>query len=110
MPCQPCLNVSGALYHVISRGNGRHKIFLSKSDFPRDLSYLAHYQHRDRFRVFAYVLMPNHVHLLIGTSDVPRSRTMQRLNSRYSRVFNRLHGWNGHVLQDRYHALLCDGG
>ncbi len=108
MPRPPRLEVSGALYHVISRGNARQKIFLSTGDFQRYLSYLAHYQQLDRFRVFAYVLMPNHVHLLIETSDVPLSRTMQRLNSRYSLVFNRVHRRVGHVLQGRYHALLCE--
>ncbi|MBI3608915.1 MAG: transposase [Nitrospirae bacterium] len=108
MPRKPRLEVPGVLYHVISRGNARQKIFLSNRDFQRYLSYLAHYQHRDRFRLFAYVLMPNHVHLLVETSDVPLSRTMQRLNSRYSQVFNRVHGRVGHVLQGRYHAWLCE--
>lgn len=108
MPRKPRLEVPGMLYHVISRGNARQKIFLSKGDFQRYLSYLAHYQQRDRFRLFAYVLMPNHVHLLLETAAVPLSRTMQRLNSRYSLVFNRVHRRVGHVLQGRYHALLCE--
>ncbi len=108
IPRKPRLEIPGALYHVISRGNARQKLFLSDRDFQRYLAYLAHYQQRDRFRLFAYVLMPNHVHILLETSDVPLSRTMQRLNSRYSQMFNRTHGRVGHVLQGRYRALLCE--
>jgi len=108
MPRKPRLEIPGALYHIISRGNARQKMFLSDDDCRRYLTYLAAYQQRDRFRVFAYVLMPNHVHLLIETAAVPLSRTMQRLNSRYSQAFNRTHRRVGHVLQGRYHALLCE--
>jgi REP element-mobilizing transposase RayT len=63
MPRTPRLEVPGVLYHVISRGNARQKIFLSPRDYQRYLAYLAQDQQRDRFRLFAYVLMPNHVHL-----------------------------------------------
>lgn len=108
MARKPRIEFEGAFYHVISRGNARQNIFLSDSDFQRYLAYLGEYQRLYRFRIFAYVLMTNHVHLLLETSKTPLSKIMQRLNSRFSLSFNRIHLRIGHVLQGRYQALLCD--
>jgi putative transposase len=108
MARKPRIEFEEALYHVISRGNARQDIFLTDSDFKRYLGYLDEYQKVYGFRLFAYVLMTNHVHLLLETSTTPLSRIMQRLNSRYSFSFNRTHGRVGHVLQGRYQALLCE--
>lgn len=108
MARKPRLEYEGALYHVISRGNARQPIFLADADYRRYLTYLGESQQRHGFRLYAYVLMTNHVHLLLETAHEPLSRIMQRLNSRYSLVFNRGHRRVGHVLQGRYQALLCE--
>jgi hypothetical protein len=52
--------------------------------------------------------MPNHVHLLVESGEVPLSRIMQRLSSSYTQYFNRRHGQVGHLFQGRYKAILCD--
>jgi hypothetical protein len=52
--------------------------------------------------------MPNHVHLLVESGEVPLSRIMQRLGSGYTQYFNRRHKQVGHLFQGRYRAILCD--
>lgn len=102
------IELEGALYHVLARGNQRQKIFRSKFDFVRYLDFLAHYKERYRFFLFAYVLMPNHVHLLVQTAHVPLSRILQGLNQSYTMYFNRKYDTVGHLFQGRYKAIICD--
>ena len=102
------IELEGALYHVLARGNQRQRIFRSKPDFARYLDFLAQYKERYRFFLFAYVLMPNHVHLLVQTADVPLSRILQGLNQSYTMYFNRKYETVGHLFQGRYKAIICD--
>jgi hypothetical protein len=58
--------------------------------------------------LYAFALMPTHVHLLIETSEKPLSGFMQRLLFRYTRNYNiRYQTW-GHLFQGRYKAILCE--
>jgi len=98
----------GALYHAISRGNQRQKIFKDDRDRTKYLALLSRLKELHSFRIHAYVLMPNHVHLLVESGRVPLSRIMQRLGSGYTQYFNRRHGLVGHLFQGRYKAILCD--
>ena len=59
------LEIAGGLYHVITRGNNRRKIFNSPADYEKFLSLLAIQKRRLPFFLYAYCLMTNHVHLLI---------------------------------------------
>ena len=59
--------VVGGLYHVIVRGNERRDVFRDDADRSRYLSRLAFYREKFSFRVLAYCLMDNHVHLAIET-------------------------------------------
>ena len=98
----------GAFYHVITRGNQRQKIFYDDPDRQKYLSLLCSLKEAYAFRIHAYVLMLNHVHLLLEAGDVPLSRIMQRLGSSYTQYFNRRHKLAGHLFQGRYKAILCD--
>ena len=69
---------------------------------------LERYRRRDGVTIHAYVLMTNHVHLLLETGDRPLSRTMQTLQFTYSQYYNRRYEKTGHVFQGRYQAILCD--
>ena len=75
MARKPRVEFEGALYHVIVRGNHRRDIFRDESDRVAYLQRVEHYLDRYRCIVYAYVLMSNHVHLLIETGAVgfPRS-------------------------------------
>lgn len=108
MARKPRVHFPGALYHVISRGNQRQKIFRSDKDRSHYLDLLSRYQKRYSFRLYAYVLMSNHVHLLVEADEVPLAKVMQGLQQSYTLYFNRKYGLVGHLFQGRYKDILCD--
>ena len=107
MARRPRIEYPGALYHVIARGNQRQRIFVDDSDRRHYLNLLLALKKTCSFRLYAYVLMHNHVHMLIETGTIPLSRIMQRLIGGYTQYFNRRHGLSGHLFQGRYKAILC---
>jgi REP element-mobilizing transposase RayT len=98
----------GALYHVTARGNERKAIFRDDADRSKYLERLAHYRDSLGFKLLAYCLMDNHVHLAIESGKVPLSRIMARLQSSYTQYFNRRHRRVGHLFQGRYKSLLVE--
>jgi REP-associated tyrosine transposase len=66
------------------------------------------YRERHGGSLFAYCLMPNHVHLLVRTGDTPLAKFMQGLGQSYTLRFNRIYQKVGHLFQGRYHAIVCD--
>ncbi len=108
MARKPRIDFPGALFHVIARGNRRATIFHDADDYTAYLDRLERYRQRDEVTVHAYVLMTNHVHLLVETDAHPLSRTMQALQFTYSQYYNRRYDKSGHVFQGRYQAILCD--
>ncbi len=107
MPRKPRIEIGGGLYHIISRGNNRKKIFRSHDDYLKFTRILEQQKTKLPFYLYAYCLMPNHVHLLIERRDDPVSRIMQRVLTTYSQYHNRKYKKVGHLFQDRYKALLC---
>jgi putative transposase len=106
MPRPPRLEFSGAVYHVIARGNEQRDVFRSDSDREFYLRRLAHYRDRFHFRLYAYCLMTNHVHLALETGPVLLSRIVLALHGSYAQAFNRRHERVGHLFQGRYKAFL----
>lgn len=102
------IEFEGALYHVITRGNQKQKVFRTKEDFQTYLDILLRYKDRHRFSLYAYVLMNNHIHLLIETASVSLSKTLQGVNQTYTMYFNRKYRTVGHLFQGRYKAILCE--
>ena len=108
MARKPRVEYAGAFYHVICRGNQRQVIFRSDADRRYYLERLEEYRQRYGFRVYAYVLMSNNVHLLMETGEIGLSRIMQGLQQKYTRYFNHTYKKVGHLFQGRYQAILCD--
>lgn len=104
------IELDNAYYHVTARGDRRCTIFRTDSDRLTWLSLLAETCERFDFAVHAYCQMGNHYHLVLQTRQGQLSRGMRYLNGNYSQYFNRQHALVGHVLQGRYHAILCQGG
>ncbi len=86
------IHFPGALYHVITRGNRRQGVFLDDKDYRKFLSYLSDCKKRFPFRLYAYALMKNHLHLLIEVETPPLSRIMQTFLFGYAHYFNRRYG------------------
>jgi len=108
MTRKPRVHFPGAFYHVIARGNGGQKIFRDKQDYKSYLSFLKEYKARFHFVLYAYTLMPNHLHLLLEMSETPLSRLMQILQFRYTRNYNIKYKKWGHLFQGRYKAIVCE--
>lgn len=108
MARKPRLEFPGALYHVISRGNQRQAIFRDTADHEAYLSRLEQYRKRYRVKLFAFVLMSNHIHLLVEVGTTPLSKFMQGLQFTQTQYFNRKYGKVGHLFQGRYKAILCE--
>ena len=88
MARKPRLFAPGVLYHVIVRGNQRQKTFLKQSDYEAYLEKLVHYRRKCHVTIYAYCLMPNHVHLLLECSRTPLAKFMQGLQQTYTQYYN----------------------
>jgi len=83
-------------------------IFHDDTDRQHYLSLLQEIKTRYGCKLYAYVLMGNHVHLLVEVGGVPLSKIMQNLQFRYTRHYNRRYRKIGHLFQGRYKAIVCD--
>jgi len=94
--------------HITCRGNRRQPIFVDDYDRERFLVLLAKVSKKLGWRVIAYCLMTNHVHLVIDVPALTISRGMQILNGQFAQAFNRRHGYVGHLFQGRFHDVRVD--
>jgi REP element-mobilizing transposase RayT len=108
MARKPRIDTVGVLYHVITRGNNRLVLFRSDADWDRYLAILADAQRRFAIRLYAYVLMPNHVHLLLELTAGKLARCLQVIQQRYAQYVNRKYRRVGHLYQGRYRAIVCE--
>lgn len=102
------IHFPGALYHVISRGNQRQKVYKDEQEYHRFETLLDEIGKRHSVTLYAYVLMSNHFHLLLEVSRTPLAKAMQSLLYRYTRYHNQRYRKVGHLFQGRYQAILCD--
>ncbi|MCD9088270.1 transposase [Stenotrophomonas sp. SY1] len=117
MARQPRIDLPGVAQHVIQRGNDRQPCFFRDIDRVRYLQDLRELTLAGRCHVHAYVLMTNHVHLLITPGVTGAiSKVMQSLGRRYVRYINDAYGrtgtlWEGryksHLVADDDHLLRC---
>jgi len=105
-PLRP--EVPGAIWHITSRGNERHSIFVDDGDRERFLALLGKVAEDFNWRCYAFVLMGNHYHLMVETPEATLSRGMRQLNGVYTLGFNRRHGRVGHLFQGRFKAILVE--
>jgi putative transposase len=106
---QPRFTVPGYPHHVIQRGNNRQAVFADDEDRRIWLELLRAHARAHQVAVHGYVLMDNHVHLLLtpATQDgLPR--TMQAIGRLYVRGFNRRHGRSGTLWEGRYRSTLIE--
>lgn len=98
----------GAFYHVTARGNERKKIFLSRADSAKFLSYLADAVHKYGVILHAFTLMNNHYHLVVETPDANLSAFAHAVNSAYTTYFNIKRKRSGHLFQGRYKSIVIE--
>ena len=100
---------AGAIYHVINRGDRRELIFMDDADRQRFVDTLGEVCAKTGWQVHAYVLMPNHFHLVVETPQPNLVAGMKWLLGTYTSRFNRRHKLFGHLFSGRYKSLIVDG-
>ena len=95
--------------HIIHRGNNRQDIFESEEDMTRIREDIATSLSKTKCRLHAYVIMTNHLHLLITPEDKVQLKTfMQSMANRYVRYFNAKYQRTGTLWEGRYKSCLVD--
>jgi len=97
------------VYHIISRGNNRERVFNEAKDFEKYLEICRRYKEKFGFKLYHWVLMSNHIHLVIETTgESSLSKIMQGINLAYTIWFSRKNGKVGHLWQDRYKSAVVE--
>jgi putative transposase len=107
MPRQSRLLLPNVPVHLIQRGNSRQTCFFADADRVAYLAWLEQFALAGGCRIHAYVLMTNHLHLLISASEVAAiSGLMKALGQRYTHYFNRRYHRTGTLWDGRYKSCL----
>lgn len=105
----PRLNMPGVPQHVIQKGNNRKACFFDEQDYKVYLLKLKEYSQKLEVSVHSFVLMTNHVHLLMTpTEGNGVSRLMQSLGRYYVRYINKKYERTGTLWEGRYKSTLID--
>jgi putative transposase len=105
----PRLVAPDYLHHITQRGNPRLQTFFGEDDYLRYIALVAESARQTETEIWAYCLMPNHVHLV----TVPRTEdglraTLGEAHRHYTRHINFRRGWREHLWQKRFHSFPMD--
>jgi REP-associated tyrosine transposase len=110
MARKPRIALAGLPHLVSQRGNNRQPVFADRDDFQAYLACLRQVGQKRSLELHAYVLMPDHVHLLLTPpSDAALSAAVQDVGRTYVRAFNRRHGRSGTLWEGRFRSAVVDG-
>ena len=109
MARMPRLVVPGYPHHVTQRGNRRQQTFFCEGDYRHYIALMTESAGKAQTEIWAYCLMPNHVHLVMvpGSEDGLRA-TLGEAHRRYTRHINLRQDWRGHLWQERFHSSPMD--
>lgn len=108
MPRKPRIEYPGAHYHVMGRANEGRVIFSTDYDYAQFLKAVGEACLAFQVKLRAYVVMPNHYHLLLTTPEGNLSQAMAWLLTAFTVRYNKSHDRIGHVFQGRFKAQLID--
>ena len=108
IPRTPRKKSSTNVYHVIVRGINRQDIFLDKQDFKKFLKEVKRTKKVYQYELYAYVLMPNHVHFIIHDLNDNLSLMIQSLTVSYSYYFNKKYERSGHLFENRFKSKIIE--
>jgi len=103
------LVIPGLPHHVTQRGNRRQQTFFNDADYAAYLELMAEWCRQEGVEIWAYCLMPNHVHLIAvpNTEDALR-RAIGEAHRRYTRRINFRENWRGYLWQGRFASFVMD--
>ena len=102
MPRKARIKSESGIYHVMLRGINQQQIFEDNEDFEKFIQILKDCKAISGFKIFAYCLMGNHIHLLIKPEIEPLAQIFKRIGSRYVYWYNWKYYRTGHLFQDRF--------
>jgi putative transposase len=96
------------IFHILSRGNNREDVFRDDLDYQKYLEILESYKEKYKFRLYHYVMMKNHVHLVLETQEEGGSlaEIMKGINLSYAQHYKKRYNHVGHFWQDRFRSIL----
>lgn len=101
--------VPGSPHHVTQRGNRRQPTFFSEADYALYLGLLRYWCTKAGTKVWAWCLMPNHVHLILVPAHADGLRAaLAPAHRRYTWEINQREGWRGHLWQSRFASFPMD--
>lgn len=96
------------VFHILTRGNNGQDIFRDEIDYQKYFEIEDRYKERYQFKLYHYVLMRNHVHLVLepqeGRGDL--AEIMKGMNLSYAHYYKRRYNHIGHFWQDRFKSIL----
>ena len=95
--------ISGTgIYHTMLRGINKQQIFEDTEDYEKFLQIIYECKEIDNFKVYAYCLMGNHIHLLIKVNDISIASIFKRIAGKFVYWYNIKYKRCGHLFQDRF--------
>ncbi|MDD3293578.1 MAG: transposase [Geobacteraceae bacterium] len=99
----------GLPHHVTQRGNRRQQTFFHDDDYEAYLALMSEWCGKYQVQVWAYCLMPNHVHLIaVPETEEGLARAIGEAHRRYTRRINFRERWRGHLWQERFASFPMD--
>lgn len=102
------IDFEGAIHHIYFRGNRKHLIFHDDYDRRKLLFLIKNNKTKYAIKIYAYCLMPNHVHLLIKSGKVHIGEFMKNVLSKYAQYYNKKYSVVGHLTQGRFKNIIVD--
>ncbi len=98
-------------YHVTQWENRRQQTFFGEEDYQHYLELMAQFCRAEQVAIWAYCLMPNHIHLIVVPQSVESlRRAIGEAHRRYTRWINFREGWRGHLWQGRFASFVMERG
>ena len=101
------LNVPNLVFHITQRAAGKEALFLEDGDYLFMLGLMKEISQNRSLNMYAFCLMPNHLHLLFSPANANLYDTMRDLFSKYARNFNRKYERKGHLFGGPYRQAVC---
>jgi len=109
MPRKSRVLAVGYPHHVTQRGNDRRVVFTDAADYARYQEWLGRYARKYNLDIWAYCLMPNHVHIVaVPQTQEALAQTFNLVHMQYAQYLNKKTRSTGHVWQGRYFSCVLD--
>ena len=102
MPRQARKKSANGIYHIILRGINQQQIYEETEDYHKFIGILKDCQVLSGFKLYAYCLMGNHVHMMIKVEGESLEQIIKRIGGRYVYWYNSKYSRVGHLFQDRF--------